>query len=86
MRSWNAGATEIFGCTAEEVIGRVSPIVPEDELSISSSTTWSASATGETMRDLDVRRLHRDGSLIDVSISAGPIRDAHGDRRSARSR
>jgi PAS domain S-box-containing protein len=35
-------------------------------------------ALGETFRDLDVRRLHRDGSLIDVSISAGPVRDAHG--------
>jgi PAS domain S-box-containing protein len=34
---------------------------------------------GETMRDLDLRRLHRDGSLIDVMVSAAPIRDAHGE-------
>ena len=28
VRSWNAGAAEIFGWTADEAIGRVSPIVP----------------------------------------------------------
>src|SRR5581483_10470809 len=27
---------------------------------------------------MDLRRMHRDGSLIDVNVSAGPIRDAHG--------
>ena len=32
VRSWNDGATEIFGWTAEEAIGRVNPTVPEDEL------------------------------------------------------
>ncbi len=32
VRSWNGGAAEIFGWTADEAIGRVSPIVPEDEL------------------------------------------------------
>ena len=32
VRSWNAGATEMFGWTPEEVIGRISPIVPDGEL------------------------------------------------------
>ena len=36
VRSWNGGAAEIFGWTADEAIGRVSPIVPEDELRRSS--------------------------------------------------
>ena len=43
-------------------------------------------ARGETMRDLDVRRLHRDGSLIDVSISAGADSRRARRRQSARSR
>ncbi|HXK14303.1 MAG TPA: PAS domain S-box protein [Gaiellaceae bacterium] len=77
VRAWNKGATEIFGFTAEEAMGRVNPTVPEDEVSFFLDNMARISA-GETMRDIDVRRLHRDGSLIDVSISAGPIRDAHG--------
>ncbi len=77
VRSWNSGATEIFGWTAEEAIGRVNPTVPVDAVEFF-LTNMERIAEGETIRDLDVRRLHRDGSQIDVSISAGPIRDAHG--------
>jgi PAS domain S-box-containing protein len=77
VRSWNEGATQIFGWTAAETIGRVSPIVPEAELDYFLSNI-SRIARGETMTDLDLHRLHRDGSLIDVNTSAAPIRDAHG--------
>lgn len=77
VRSWNGGATEMFGWTAEEAIGRVSPIVPEDELPYFLENI-SRIAAGETFRDLDLHRLHRDGSLIEVMVSAAPIRDAHG--------
>ena len=45
----------------------------------SSGTSSADQGAGETLRDLDLRRLHRDGALIDVNVSAGPIRDAHGD-------
>jgi PAS domain S-box-containing protein len=77
VRSWNGGAAEIFGWTADEVIGRVSPIVPEQELP-GFLETLERIAGGERVRDLDVRRLHRDGSLIDTVISAAPIRQANG--------
>jgi PAS domain S-box-containing protein len=77
VRAWNKGATEIFGFTADEAIGRVNPTVPDEELSLFLDN-MTRIGEGVTLRDLDVRRLHRDGSLIDVSISAGPIRDAHG--------
>jgi PAS domain S-box-containing protein len=77
VRSWNGGAAAIFGWTAEEAIGRVSPIVPEDELPTFLETLEHIAA-GDKLRDLDVRRLHRDGSLIDTMISAAPIREANG--------
>jgi len=78
VRSWNAGATEMFGWKEEEVIGRVSPIVPEDELPFFLDNI-ARIRLGETMRDIDVRRCDREGSLLDVNISAAPIRDAHGE-------
>jgi PAS domain S-box-containing protein len=77
VRSWSAGATAIFGWRDEEVIGRVSPIVPPDELDFFLANITRI-ALGETIRDLDLRRLHRDGTLIDVNTSGAPIRDAHG--------
>jgi PAS domain S-box-containing protein len=78
IRSWNNGAAQMFGWSAEETIGRQNPTVPDDEAAFFLGNVQRVRA-GETLRDLDVRRLHRDGSLIDVSISAGPIRDAHGE-------
>ena len=77
IRSWNGAATAIFGWTAEEVIGRVSPIVPEDELPFFFDSLQRIAA-GERVGDLDLRRLHRDGSSIDVIVSGCPIRDAQG--------
>jgi PAS domain S-box-containing protein len=78
IRSWSAGAAEMFGWAEEEVTGRVSPIVPPGELDFFLGN-MTRIALGETMRDLDLRRLHRDGTMIDVNVSAAPIRDAHGE-------
>jgi PAS domain S-box-containing protein len=78
VRSWNASAVETFGWTPEEVIGRRSPLVPDDEFE-AFLANLDRVRHGETLRDLDMRRLHRDGSLIDIRISAAPIRNAQGD-------
>jgi PAS domain S-box-containing protein len=78
VRSWNTGATNIFGFTSDEAIGRVSPIVPRDELPAFLELLRRV-AGGETMHDLDLRRLHKDGSAIDVFASAAPIRNAQGE-------
>ena len=78
VQSWNAGATSVFGWTADEAVGRLNPTIPDDELRFFLDNLQRIRA-GETIRDLDVRRTHRDGSPIDVSISAGPVRDARGE-------
>jgi PAS domain S-box-containing protein len=78
VRSWNSGATQIFGWSEEKTVGRVNPTVPDEELEFFLANIQRIRA-GETVRDLDLRRLHRDGSLIDVSVTAGPVRDAHGE-------
>lgn len=82
VRSWNAGATEIFGWSADEAIGRINPTVPKDELGFFLEN-MARIADGERFPDLDLRRLHRDGALIDVRTSAGPVRNAKGEVVSA---
>lgn len=79
IRSWNAGAAQMFGWKAEEVVGRVSPIVPDGELHVFLGNLDHIRATGDVLRDLDFRRLHRDGTPIDVNTSAGPIQNAQGE-------
>ncbi|HEY0417730.1 MAG TPA: PAS domain S-box protein [Gaiellaceae bacterium] len=78
VRSWNRAATAIFGWSPDEVIGRLSPVVPDDELPFFLDNV-DRIAAGELVRDLDLVRVHRDGSLVHVNVSAGPIRDAHGE-------
>jgi len=77
VRSWNEAAARTFGWRPEEVIGRFSPIVPEDEREDFLGRLRLVAA-GETMQDIDLRRLHRDGALIDINMSAAPIHDAQG--------
>ncbi|MGH3050105.1 MAG: PAS domain S-box protein, partial [Gaiellaceae bacterium] len=79
VRSWNAGAADMFGWRAEEAIGRISPIVPADELELFLDNLHRIRSSGEVLRDLDLRRLHRDGGLIDVSVAAAPIQNAQGE-------
>jgi len=78
IRSWNASAVETFGWAPEEVIGRLSPLVPKDEFELFLANLERV-RQGETIRDLEMRRLRRDGTLIDVSISVAPIRNAQGE-------
>ncbi len=75
--SWNRGAEWLFGYTPAETIGRnIRMLVPPElqhELRIGSEANADFAA-----RSHESVRLARDGRLIDVSISASPIRDADG--------
>jgi two-component system, OmpR family, sensor histidine kinase VicK len=78
ITSWNAGAERLYGYTAEQMVGRsISRLVPldrPDELQkILASVT-----KGERVGHLETKRTHKDGRLIDVSLSVSPIRDAAG--------
>jgi PAS domain S-box-containing protein len=78
VRAWNDAAAQVYGWSADEVIGRFNPTVPEEEHDFFLRNIARVAA-GETIRDLRVARRRRDGSDIDVSISAGPIRNGQGE-------
>jgi PAS domain S-box-containing protein len=77
ITSWNKGAQHTFGYSAEEVVGKsIALLVPqgrEDE----ESTILAAVGRGQVERFETVRR-HRDGRIIDVSVTSSPIHDAGG--------
>lgn len=74
---WNAAAERIFGWSAAEVMGRPLLIVPEEERSRFDELRQLL-MRGERFNEVEVKRLKRDGSLIDTSISAAPLRDSDG--------
>ena len=78
IRSWNAGATRLFGYTSAEVIGRpVTLLIPEgrkdEEIGILDQIR-----AGRRIEHYETVRQRKDGSLIDVSLTVSPIKDADG--------
>jgi PAS domain S-box-containing protein len=74
---WNPAAERVFGWNANEVIGTSLPIVPPDEIE-DFATRRARVAAGETLTDVPLRRLRRDGTSLDISLSAAPIYDSEG--------
>jgi diguanylate cyclase (GGDEF)-like protein/PAS domain S-box-containing protein len=74
---WNRGAERMFGYTAEEVLGRSFVLVPP-EGKTESQALFKRAFNGETIRDVELRRLRKDGSRIDVRMTAAPMYNVDG--------
>lgn len=76
IMSWNRGAERQYGYTDDEVIGKpVSMLIPNgraDEL----PKFLEMIKKGEPVAHYETERIRKDGTLIDVSVSLSPIRDA----------
>ncbi|HKY20004.1 MAG TPA: PAS domain S-box protein [Vicinamibacterales bacterium] len=78
VRSWNRGAERLFGYTADEIIGQsILKIIPEDRLQEEDRVLRSIRA-GERVDHFETVRRTRNGSLIPISLTVSPIRDASG--------
>lgn len=78
VRLWNGGAERIFGWTEQEVLGLPLPIVPEDRAAEFRSHCGRV-RRGRTIEGLELRRRRKDGSLVDVSLSAAPLSGVDGE-------
>ncbi len=78
IASWNNGAEKIFGYTAEEMIGQpMTTVIPVDR-GHEEPEFLGRIASGKSVDHFVTQRLHKDGSLIDVSVTLSPIRDSDG--------
>jgi two-component system cell cycle sensor histidine kinase/response regulator CckA len=73
---WNPAAERMFGWTAEEIVGRLDPLVPAEGRDVF-RRGLERSLAGES-HSLDVVRLHKDGRPIEVAISTAPLHDGQG--------
>ncbi|WP_146604598.1 HWE histidine kinase domain-containing protein, partial [Rhodoplanes roseus] len=75
--SWNVAAEELYGYRADEAVCHPhAMLLPEDRLGELDQKLAAAQA-GESLR-LDTIRLRRDGTPVEVSLDAAPIRGGDG--------
>ncbi len=78
VTSWNPGAETMFGYSAAEMVGQsVRVLLPTDRLD-EEDAILDKIKHGEKVEHFETKRLHKDGRLIDVSVTISPIRDANG--------
>jgi len=78
ITSWNASAERIFGYSADEVIGKpVTILIPPDHVD-EEPRLLERIRRGERTDHYETIRRRKDGSLIPVSLTISPIRDASG--------
>jgi PAS domain S-box-containing protein len=79
ITSWNRGAEHIYGYTAEDVIGKnISLLVPPERSDEALGITAAMLASDARTDHFETKRVRKDGTIIDVSLTVSPIRDADG--------
>jgi PAS domain S-box-containing protein len=76
--SWNPGARRLFGYAAEEVVGRPITVIIPAELKDEEPKILARIRRGERIEHYETVRRRKDGSLVDVSLTVSPMRDATG--------
>jgi PAS domain S-box-containing protein len=78
ITSWNRGAERVFGYTADEAIGQpVTIVIPQDRQD-EERTILTRIRRGEHIDHFETVRQHKHGSLIVVSLTVSPVKNAEG--------
>ncbi len=78
VTSWNRAAQMMFGWTAAEMIGQsIRRIIPQSRMHEEDHVLASV-RRGDRVDHFETEREHKDGTLVAISLTVSPIRDATG--------
>jgi PAS domain S-box-containing protein len=78
ITSWNQAAERLFGYTAEETVGKSATILIPPKLHDDSPAILARIRRGERVNQYETIRQRKDGSVINISLTVSPIKNAQG--------
>jgi PAS domain S-box-containing protein len=79
ITSWNPAAVNVFGYSAEEIIGTsVLKLVPE-ALQSEETTLTENIRDGKRIEHFETQRITKNGELLDISLTVSPVRNSSGE-------
>jgi PAS domain S-box-containing protein len=78
ITSWNAGAEQVYGHRAVEVVGRRACMLFAPGQEDVEAQLMTRLAQGERIEQYPLQRRRKDGTTITVSLTLSPIRDTNG--------
>ena len=78
ITSWNRGAEEVFGYTAAETIGKSVAILIPPERRSEEADILARIRRDESIDHYETLRRHKNGRLLEISLTISPIKDATG--------
>ena len=77
--TWNRAAEDLYGYNEREIVGRnVREVVPPDYAAELSGLINPALLDGRIIRNLESKRMRRDGSTFPALLTISPVRDERG--------
>jgi PAS domain S-box-containing protein len=78
ITSWNRGAEQIFGYTTEEVVGQsITLLMPPDRIN-EEPELLEKIRSGQRIEHYETVRRHKDGTLLDISLTISPVFNSQG--------
>ena len=78
ITSWNKEAENIYGYSAEEILGKDTSILESDNLKGEIKKLIDRIKQGIKIKNYETTRIKKDGTLIDVSLTLSPVFDISG--------
>jgi PAS domain S-box-containing protein len=76
--SWNPAAERMFGYTEAEAVGRSIRIIVPPDRQAEEDHVLASIRQGQEVAHFETLRVRKDGSLIPISLTVSPVRDATG--------
>jgi PAS domain S-box-containing protein len=79
IATWNKGAERLYGYSAEEVMGRSISLLMPPSRADDFPEIMERLKRGVHVEHFETQRMHKDGTIIDISLTVSPIRNSAGE-------